>query len=147
MTASLNAFILGTRSPITAALTDTIITDGVSSGGAAQAFWSGFDGINALTVEADFAWVSGAAAAILRIDTAHGSGAPWRNVMRFDFAAAVLVREMTIIRGAVLTPVTLADLAAEGAINYLGDRFRARLTTTGTYSGGTLITVRATWSK
>lgn len=140
---SLAAFVLGTKSPITAALTDAIITDGVSSGGVSQAFWSGFDGINALTVEADFGWVSGGTTAILRIDTAQGSGAPWRNVMRFDFAGAVLVKEMTIVRAAILAPVTIADLNAESAINYLGDRFRARLTTTGTYAGGTLITVRA----
>jgi hypothetical protein len=144
---SFGAFILGSKSPITAALTDAIITDGVSAAGVAQAFWDGFDGINALTVEADFGWVSGGTTAIVRIDTAQGSGAPWRNVMRFDFATAVLVKEMTIVRAAIVAPVALADLGAEGAINYLGDRFRARLTTTGIYSGGALITVRATPSK
>jgi hypothetical protein len=142
---SLSAFVLGTKSQITAALTDSIITDGVSSGGVAQAFWGGFDGINALTVEADFGWASGGTTAILRIDTAQGSGAPWRNVMRFDFAMAVRAVGKTIVRGAVET--ALDDLGAEGLRHYLGDRFRARLTTTGTYAGGTLITVRATPSK
>jgi len=145
MMTSLAAFVLGSKSPITAALTDSIITDnGVSAADVQQPFWDGFEGVNALTVEADFAWVSGGTTAILRIDTAMGANnAPWRNVMRFDFATAVLVKQMTIIRAAVVAPVALADLGAEGAINYLGDRFRARLTTTGTYGGGTLITVRA----
>lgn len=144
---SLAAFILGSQSPIGAAQTDIIISAGQSAAGVAQAFFSGFDGINALTVEADFGYVSAGTTAILRIDTAQGSGAPWRNVLRFDFATAVLVKQMTIVRAAVLAPVTLADLNAEGAINYLGDRFRARFTTTGTYTGGTMITVRATPSQ
>lgn len=141
---SLLPFILGTQSPITAAQTDFVITSGFSAAAVAQPFWDGFGGVNALTVEADFAWVAGGTTAILRIDTAMGaSNAPWRNVIRFDFAGAALAKAMTIVRAAVVAPVTLADLGAEGAINYLGDRFRARLTTTGIYSGGTLITVRA----
>lgn len=148
MSSSPSAFILGSQSPIGAAVTDLVITAGASAAGVGQAFWDGFEGINALTVEADFGWVAGGTTAILRIDTAQGaSNAPWRNVMRFDFATAVLVKQMTIVRAAVVAPVALADLGSEGAINYLGDRFRARLTTTGTYTGGAIITARATWSK
>lgn len=147
MASSLATFVLGSRDPITAALTDVVITSGESASGVAQAFWGGFEGINALTVEVDFRYVSGGTTAILRVDTAQGADGGWRNVMRFDFATTLLVREMTIIRTAVLSPVTLADLGSEQAINYMGDRFRARLTTTGTYGGGTFINVRATPSK
>lgn len=138
---NLNPFILGSRA-ITAALTDVTITEGTSSAGASQAFWDRFAGINALTIEAAFTYGSAGTTAILRIDTAVGSGGVWRNIARIDFATTTLVRAFTISRTA-LAVTTLAELGSESLVNFLGDRFRARLTTTGTYAGGTLLDVRA----
>lgn len=138
---NLNAFILGSRT-ITAALSDAVITEGTSSAGQSQAFWDRLAGINALTIEAAFTYGSAGTTAILRIDTALGSGAVWRNIARIDFATASLVRAFTISRTA-LALSTIADLSSESMVNFLGDRFRARLTTTGIYAGNTLIDVRA----
>ena len=142
--ADLSALLLGSRT-ITAVLSDVVLTEGTSAANVAQAFWDGLEGINALTVDADFRYVSGGTTAILTVDTAQGAGGVWRPVMRFDFAQTAVVKWMTIVRAGQVTAATLVTPpAAEGAINFLGDRFRARLTTTGVYSGGTLIDVRAT---
>jgi hypothetical protein len=138
---NLNAMILGSRT-ITAALTDVVLTEGTSAAGSSQAFWDRFAGINALSVEALFTYGSGGTTAILRIDTALGSGGVWRNIARIDFATASLVRAFTISRTA-LPLTTIAELGSESLVNFLGDRFRARLTTTGTYAGNTLLDVRA----
>lgn len=138
---NLAAVVLGTRT-ITTALSDVVLTEGTSAAGVSQAFWDRCAGINALTIEAAFTYGSGGTTAILRIDTALGSGGVWRNIARIDFATATLVRAFTISRSA-LAVTTLAELGSESIVNVLGDRFRARLTTTGTYAGGTLLDVRA----
>lgn len=137
---NLNPLLLGSRA-ITAVLSDVVLTEGTSASNTAQAFWDRLAGINALTIDAAFTWGSGGTSAILRIDTALGSGGVWRNIARLDFAQANRAIGITIVRGA-LTPTAMADLGAESIVNFLGDRIRARLTTTGVYAG-TLLDVRA----
>jgi hypothetical protein len=140
---SLSPFLLCAKT-ITAPLSDVQVTEGTDENGDAQSFWDGLDALNALTVVADFK-VSGATSqtAVLSIDTRLSSGGIWIPVLRFDFGAAQLTKWMTIVRAAQASAQTIATLSADTAIHLLGNAFRARLTTTGTYPNGTLLDVRA----
>ena len=141
--ANLNPFVLCSRT-ITAVLSDVLVTEGQSTAGVSQTFWDNFAGVNGLTIVADFDWGSGGTTAILAVDTAFGSGGDWYPCARFDFAQADAVKHLVISRTGIVAAANLVTaLGADEARNLIGDRFRARLTTTGVYAGGTLIDVRA----
>lgn len=139
---NLNAFLLGSRT-ITTALSDVIITEGTSAANVAQGFWDRLAGINALTLLAAFTYGSGGSTAVVTVDTAFGAGGVWIPIARFDFATASLTSQFVPSRTAIVAAATIVAPTANTAINLLGDRFRARLTTTGTYGGGTLLDLRA----
>lgn len=141
-TPNLNPFLLGSRT-ITAALSDVALTEGTSAAGASQAFWDRLAGINGLTLVAAFTYGSGGTTAVVTVDTALGSGGVWTPVARFDFATASATKLLLLSRTALAAAASLSALSADTSINLLGDRFRARLTTTGTYAGNTLLDLRA----
>ncbi len=140
---SLAAFILGSKT-ITSALGDVTLTEGTSASGQSQAFWDGLLGLNALTVVADLKTVAASGTtAQLTVDTMLGSNGLWIPIMRFDFATTQLTKWMTAVRAAQASSATIASLSADTAINLLGQAFRSRLTTTGIYPAGTLLTITA----
>jgi hypothetical protein len=139
---NLAAFLLGSRT-ITAALSDVTITEGVSAANVAQGFWDRLAGINGLTLVAKFTWGSGGTSAVVTVDTALGSGGVWIPVARFDFATTSATKQLVLSRTGIASAATLTTPSADASINLLGDRFRARLTTVGTYAGDTLLDLRA----
>lgn len=134
-------FNLGDQA-ITTALTNEVITDGVSSAGVAQAFIDNLGRPTAMTVFANFTYGSGGTSAALVIQTSL-DGTNWIDIARFDFTTASRAARANL---SGLTPVVAATVAALGSEGQtdgiLGDRFRAKLTTVGTYAGNTSIAVR-----
>jgi hypothetical protein len=128
---------------ITTALTNEVITVGVASDGSSQAFISGLDWMAAVTLFANFTYGSGGTTCIVIVQTCL-DGVNWIDIARFDFATASVAKRCNL---SGLTPVAVgavAALAAEGVLDgILGDRLRAKVTSTGTYAGNTSISVRA----
>jgi len=141
MAPNLAPFLLGSRT-ITVAVSDVTLTEGTSAANVAQAFWDRLAGINGLTLVAAFTYGSGGTTAVVTVDTALGAGGVWTPVARFDFATASATKQLVLSRTGIAAAASAAP-GADAAINLLGDRFRARLTTTGTYAGGTLLDLRA----
>jgi hypothetical protein len=130
---------------IAAAVTNVVITDGVSSAGVAQSFIDGLEGVTAVTLQANFTYGSGGTNLKVDVETSLDQGVTWISIARFAFLLAsaekvVNLSGLTPVT-TVYTPVTLSDDSVKDGI--LGDRLRARITSTGTYAGNTSISVRA----
>lgn len=138
---SLGLFNLGSAT-ITAAVTDSVLTSS-NYNGAAAAYLAGLGGIKSLTAWADFVYGSGGTTAALKIQTSLDQGLNWIDVLRFDFTTANAKKIASVGVFAASAPAAVAALGSEGKLdNILGDRFRALLTTTGTYAGSTTIACR-----
>lgn len=131
--------------PITAAVTNVVITDGVSAQNVAQSFIDGLDSVSSVTLQANFTYGSGGTNLKVDVETSLDQGVTWIAVARFAFllASAEKVFNLSALTPVttVYTPATLSDDAVKDGI--LGDRLRARITSTGTYAGNTSISVRA----
>ncbi|MCW5695783.1 MAG: hypothetical protein KIS96_03500 [Bauldia sp.] len=128
---------------ITGPVTDHVITS-ASWNGAAAAFIAGLAGMQSATLWAAFDYGSGGTSAVLVVQTSLDQGVNWIDVCRFDFAQADRKAHATVGVFAASAVTALAALVAEGKLdNVLGDRLRAKLTTTGTYAGNTHLAVRA----
>lgn len=138
---SLGLFNLGSAA-ITAAVTDSVLTS-ANFNGAPAAFIGGLGGMKSLSAWANFAYGSGGTTAILKVQTSLDQGLNWIDILRFDFATANRKAIASVGVFANVAPAEVAALGAEGKLdNILGDRLRAILTTTGTYSTNTAISVR-----
>lgn len=135
-------FNLGDRA-ISAALTNEVITEGVSSSGVDQYFIDGLDWMAAVTLFANFTYGSGGTSCVAVVQTTI-DGVNWIDIARFDFAQASAGKRCNL---SGLTPVGVAAVAAlssEGVLDgILGDRLRCKITSVGTYAGNTSISVRA----
>lgn len=128
---------------ISVAQTNAVITDGVSAQNVEQAFIDGLEWIAAVTLFVNFTWGSGGASCIVTVQTSL-DGTNWLDIARFDFATASLAKRANL---SALTPVAVgavAALSAEGVLDgIMGDRLRAKVTSTGTYGGNSAVSVRA----
>jgi hypothetical protein len=143
---SFDPILLGSRT-ITTALSDVPITAGTSADGTAQLYWDGLESMDVVTILCEFTYGgSGGTTAVVTVDTSLGSGGTWYPIARFDFTTTTLAKALT---PSGLTPrtdaaLTLSAPGADTAIGgFLGNRLRARLTTTGTYASGTQVNVVA----
>lgn len=130
---------------ITAALTDSVITSGVSAAGAAQALIDRLDGMSAVTIQARLAYGGGGTSIKVDIETSLDHGLNWLPIARLAFTTASALK---VVNLSGLTPKTTA--ASPGALTddacldgVLGDRLRARVTSVGTYTSNTTLSVRA----
>jgi hypothetical protein len=136
-------FDLGSRA-ITAALTDTVITEATGQAGNSQAYVDRLAGMTAISLVAAFTYGSGGTTAIVTVETAFANGV-WYPIARLDFAQTTATKFITL-SGLTprLSPLTNATLGAEGAVDgILGDRLRAKVTSTGTYGASTMLSVLA----
>jgi hypothetical protein len=128
---------------ITAAVTNSVITAGVSSQGIAQAFIDGLDWMAAAALFVNVTYGSGGTTCAVVVQTSL-DGTNWIDIARFDFTTA---SRAAVCNLSGLTPVavaTVAVLSSEGVKDgILGDRLRAKVTSTGVYAGNTSISVRA----
>lgn len=102
------------------------------------------DGMTAVTLDVDFKYGSGGATAVVIVATSFDDGTTWRHIARFDLGTASAVKQCNL-EGLLSKGVTAyADLAAEGVNDgVLGSQLAVIVTTTGIYSGGTTLAVRA----
>ncbi len=109
--------------------------------------------ISSVTLNARLAYGSGGTTIIGIVQTSLDQGTTWVDIARFDFAVAGLEKVMTLTNASVTSPYTVVStspingsggLGSEGTINgILGDRLRVIVTSTGTYTGSTLLSIRA----
>ncbi len=136
-------FNLGSAA-IGAAVTDSVITEGTAASGAAQEQVDRLDGMASVSLQAAFVYGSGGTACVAVVQTSLDQGASWVDVCRFDFATANATKIANIMASGAVAPASVAALGAEGKLDgILGDRLRAKVTTTGTYAGNTSLAVRA----
>jgi hypothetical protein len=135
-------FNLGDRT-ITAALTDQVITEASGVEGA-QSDIRNLAGMTGVTIEAKFVYGSGGTTCLVTIQTSLNQGTDWIDVARLDFATANARKTVNLSAAAAAAVAAVAALSAEGKVDgVLGDRLRAKVTSTGVYAGNTSISVRA----
>lgn len=134
---------LGDRA-LTTALTGEVITSQPDSQGQTQAYIENVEGMLAATLSVNFVYGSGGSTCIVTIETTLDQGTTWTEVARFAFATA---SEHNQVNLSGLTPVTTvytpaalsSDTVKDGIF---GDRWRAKITSTGTYAGNSSVSVR-----
>jgi hypothetical protein len=128
---------------ITAALTNSVITAGVSSAGVAQAYVDHLEDMEALSLFVNFVWGSAGTTCIVIVQTTYDD-VNWVDIARFDFATAS-ASKVANLSGFLSKGITsVSALAAEGVNDgVLGSKLRAKVTSTGTYAGNTSVSVRA----
>ena len=108
---------------------------------------SGLYGMKSLSVEANFVYGSAGTTVDVWIQTSLDGGSNWIDIAQFAFLTTSLRKVHTVVIPAIVatrtnvTPTdgTLGDNAIQDGI--LGDMIRAKLTTVGTYAGGTTLDV------
>ncbi|MFC3071492.1 hypothetical protein [Shinella pollutisoli] len=129
---------------IAQAVTDLIITEGVSTSGTPQALIDRLEGMSAVSLQASLVYGSGGTACVVVVQTSLDQGQSWIDVARFDFAQASAKKIASVSAMVAAAPAPVAALGAEGKLDgILGDRLRAKVTSSGTYGGNTSISVRA----
>ncbi len=139
---SVGIFPLGDRA-VTAALTNEVITQGVSAANVAQAFIDRLDGMSAVTLFCNFVYGSGGTTCAVVVQTTLDD-VNWIDVARFDFTTASASKVANLSGFLSKAVAAVAALRAEGVNDgVLGAKLRARVTSTGTYAGNTSVSIRA----
>ncbi len=137
-------FDLGTRA-ITTALTGEVITSAPDQQGTTQEYLGGLEGMLAATLSVNFVYGSGGTTCIVTVETSLDQGTTWTEVARFAFGNSASEQNQVNLSGltpvtTVYTPAALSSDSVKDGI--LGDRWRAKVTSTGTYAGNTSVSVR-----
>lgn len=119
-----------------------ITTAGTQTGGGII----GLDGLSAVSVQARLAYGSGGTTVKAYIQTSLDQGASWIDVACITFTTANATKAINL---SGLTPKTTAVTPSDGALaddtcvdGMLGDRLRAKVISTGTYAGSTVLSLR-----
>lgn len=104
----------------------------------------GLDGMSAVTIDARLAYGSGGTTTVVVVQTSINQGSTWIDIARFDFSTAGAEKVVNLSGLTPRTsPLSVAALGSEGSVDgILGDRLRAVVTSTGTYAGSTVASVR-----
>jgi hypothetical protein len=133
---------LGDRA-ITTALTNEVITDGTSASGEDQELIDGLDWMAAVTLFCNFTYGSGGTTCVVVVQTSL-DGTNWIDIARFDFTTSSAAKRTNLSGLTNVDVAAVAALATEDELpGILGDRLRAKVTSTGTYAGNTAVSVRA----
>jgi hypothetical protein len=100
----------------------------------------------AVTLSATFTYGSGGTTAKAWVQTTLDGGATWLDIASFAFTTSTASRAYNLTAAAVTSIATPSDgtLADNTAVNgLLGEQFRVKLTTTGTYAGSTTLAIYA----
>lgn len=102
--------------------------------------------VESLTLQAVFTYGSGGTNATAYVQTTFDGGTTWMDIACFQFTTATAKHLFHLTAAAVTSIATPGDaaLTANTCVNgFLGDQFRVKLTTTGTYAGGTTFAITA----
>lgn len=123
----------------------TLFAGGITGALTAQAQTAieDLEGVLAATIVAKMTYGSSGTTIVALVQTSIDAGATWYDVARFDFTTSSATKYVNL---SGLTPkgaTALVALGSEGvADGLLGPMFRAVITSTGTYAGGTLLDLR-----
>jgi hypothetical protein len=134
---------------LTTALTGEVITDGTSSTGEDQAFIDRLEGALGATIQVRFSYGSGGTTCKVYVQTSLDQGDTWFDVYCAAFTTSSATK---VVNLSGLTAKTTAATPGDGALTddtavdgVFGDRFRVKVTSTGTYAGNTSIAVRGSF--
>src|SRR3990167_1869141 len=129
---------------ITAAVTNSVITTASDANGATQAYIDDLDGMLSATIQANFTYGSGGTTVRLMIETSLDQGTTWIEGWRGLFGTASEENGINLFALTPKTsPVTPAALSDDTCLDGIfGPRWRAKITSTGTYAGNTSLAVR-----
>lgn len=102
--------------------------------------------VRSLALQATFTYGSGGTSAKAWVQTSLDGGTTWFDIASFAFTTSSATRIYNLDTAAVTTiytptDATITDNTAKSGI--LGDKFRVKYTTTGTYAGGTTLRIDA----
>jgi hypothetical protein len=136
---------MSVRPSIRATLYSATITAAITA--VAQAVVGGLTSCRYLVLQANFVYGSGGTSADVWVQTSVDGGVTWFDIANFHFLVAS-GKKIHVIDINPATPFPPATVPASGALaantilnGVLGDRFRALVTTVGTYAGGTTFAV------
>ncbi len=121
---------------INAATTATVVTP--------NSYIDDLDGMLSATLQVNFTYGSGGTTIKATIETSLDQGLTWAEVARFALATAseenlVNLSGLTAV-STVYTPAALSDDTVKDGV--LGERWRAKIITSGTYAGNTALSLR-----
>jgi hypothetical protein len=126
---------------LTTAVTGSVITDANDN-----AYIEDLEGMLAATLQLKFTYGSGGTNCKAYVSTSVDQGATWCDVACVVFTTSSATK---IVNLSGLTPKTTAVTPSDGALaddtcvdGILGDRWRVKITSTGTYAGSTSLSVR-----
>ena len=114
--------------------------------GSIQTAQTNFGKVTALTIQAAFTYVASAATSCdAYIQTSADGGTTWADIANFHFTTASATQIVNVSGlTAVTTPVAITDgTIANNTVQQgiLGDRYRVKITSVGTYGAGTTLIV------
>lgn len=128
---------------VTSAVTDLVLTEGVSAQNMCQDFIDSLGGMSSVSLSFNFTYGSGGTSVAVVVQTSF-DGVNWIDIARADFATASKPKLCNVSAGMSRLVTEPAVLSAEGVNDgFLGDRLRAIVTSVGTYGGNTSVSVRA----
>jgi hypothetical protein len=134
---------LGDRA-ITAVLTGEVITSLPDASGNTVAYADRLDDMKAATLQVTFTYGSGGSTLKCMIETTLDQGQTWVEVARAAFTTASAEKLFNLSalteKLAAYAPAALSDDV--GLSGFFGDRWRAKVTSTGIYGGNTSVSVR-----
>ena len=92
-------------------------------------------GANYIAASVEFNRTSGGATCDVRLQTSLNKGRTWRDIMHFGFTTTSGTKDKAIYAKSQTSDLTPSDgsLGSNQVVEILGDRYRWKLTTTGTY--------------
>jgi hypothetical protein len=134
---------LGSKT-LTTAVTNEVITSSSDANNNTIAYVDRLHGLSALTLYAVMTYGSGGTTARVVIETSLDQGNTWVEIARFEFTTADAKKFAHLSSDEKVAVASYAALDSEGVNNgLLGDRLRAKVTSTGTYAGSTQISAWA----
>jgi hypothetical protein len=137
------ALKISVTGPISAPLDGVVITEGSSAAGLAQAFLDRLDGMLSATIQANFTWGGGGTSLAAVVETSFDH-ITWVEVARFAFTTASAVKLINISASTeILAAYAAATLSNDtGKSGVFGDRWRCKVTSVGTYTNNTSLSMR-----
>lgn len=124
-------------------LCDLAVTTALT--GATTSVKDGFGDVTALTVTAQFTRIGGGATVDVWVQTSIDQGVTWIDIANFHWTTASAAQAVNVSGLVSITaPVAITDgaLAANTVREgILGDRYRTKITSTGTYDAGSRVAV------
>ena len=128
---------------LSAAVTGEVITTATGATGVAQEYIDRLEGMVGATLQVNFAYGSSGTTCKVTIETSFDQGTTWVEVARYAFTTASAEKLVNLTNASVTTlyaPAALSDDTVKDGL--LGERWRAKVTSTGTYAGPTTVAVR-----